>query len=113
MTKLTAELVHKDNQWTLKFIGEVDFATAQPMWLSGILDTIAKAQAQTLIIDLTATKLIDSQGLRLLLDIQKACSQHGIQVMLQNPNHHLHRLFRIMQFSRLFVIETGGGDLEK
>lgn len=105
MTKLTAELVQQDDIWSLRFVGEVDSTTSRPIWLSDILDAIIRAQAQTLVIDLMVTQIIDSQGLRLLLDIQKACLRHGVQVVLQNPSNHVRRLFRIMQFGRLFVIE--------
>jgi anti-anti-sigma factor len=60
---------------------------------------------QTLIIDLTFTKTIDSKGLSLLLTLQKMLAERQVGVTLKNPNRHLRDIFRIMQFDHLFTVD--------
>ncbi len=109
MTNLTAELTRNDDAWTLKLIGSVDSGTSYLMWYTdssaSLLKKLRQAKAKKLFIDLMAAESIDSHGLRLLLNAQKEFSKEDVQIILQNPNPHLKRLFRIMQFDRVFVVE--------
>jgi anti-anti-sigma factor len=110
MTKLTAELDRGNHTWTLKLIGSVDSGTAQHMWFydssASLLAELVRARAKTLFIDLLAAEAIDSHGLRHLLNAQKEFSRANVEIVLQKPNPHLKRLFRIMQFDRVFVVES-------
>jgi anti-sigma B factor antagonist len=111
MTELTAEL-NQDNSgiWTLKLVGGIDTDTYQTMWIghtsADLLKRLVAAKAQKLVIDLTATERIDSQGLRLLLNAHKEFSKEKIEIILKNPNPYLKRLFQIMQFDRVFSIDS-------
>ncbi len=109
MTNLTAELTRNDDAWTLKLIGSVDSGTSYLMWYTdssaSLLKKLRQAKAKKLFIDLMAAESIDSHGLRLLLNAQKEFSKEDVQIILQNPNPHLKRLFRIMQFDRVFTVE--------
>lgn len=109
MTKLTTELARNGDAWTLKLIGSVDSGTTHLMWFTdssaSLLEELVEANAKKLIVDLTHANAIDSHGLRLLLHAHKEFSEENIQIILQNPNPHLKRLFRIMQFDRVFTVE--------
>jgi len=111
MTNLIAELARGDEAWTLKLIGSVDSGTTHLMWYTdssaSLLKELVQAQAKKLFIDLDRAESIDSHGLRLLLNAHKEFSKENIPIILQNPNPHLKRLFRIMQFDRVFVVEPG------
>ncbi len=109
MEQLTTELTpENDDTWRLKLIGSV--ASNYHLMHSTddcefLLNRLKETSARKLVIDLTATERLDSQGLHLLFNIYKEVSKNDIQIVLKNPNTHLHRLLRIMNFDRLFYIE--------
>ena len=107
---LTTELTRDSEGWTLKLFGNVDSSTSHLMWFNdsstSLLKELVQAHVKKLLIDLTNTEFIDSHGLRLLLNAHKEFSKENIEIVLQNPNAHLKRLFRIMQFDRVFIIES-------
>ncbi len=110
MMQLATELIRNDDgTWTLKLIGTVDSDTHRLMWFAedsaALLKKLVEAKAKKLLIDLTLAERFDSHGLRLLLNAQKEFSQQNIQIVLKSPNSHLKRLFQIMQFDRVFVVE--------
>lgn len=111
MTDLKTELLKNGDTWHLKLVGYVNASTSHAMWTTdssiSLLSQLLASQANRLVIDLSETKLIDSHGLRLLIDAQRKFSAESVPIMLKNPNAHMSRLFRIMQFDRLFTIETG------
>jgi anti-sigma B factor antagonist len=110
MNKLSTELTRQSDVWILKLNGNVDSNSAHLMWFTdngaSLLKELMQAQVKKLLIDLTNLEFIDSHGLRVLLNAHKEFSSENIQVVLQNPNPHLKRLLRIMQFDRVFVIES-------
>ena len=110
MNKLSTELTRQSDVWILKLNGHVDSNTAHLMWLTdnsvSLLKELTQARVKKLSIDLTHLEFIDSHGLRVLLNAHKEFSSENIQIVLQNPNPHLKRLLRIMQFDRIFVIES-------
>ncbi len=110
MSQLITELVQNDDDsWTLKLIGSIDSDTRHLMWSvqssEVLLKKLLESNANKLIIDLTLAERFDSHGLRLLLNAQKEFSRESVQIILKSPNSHLRRLFQIMQFDRVFVVE--------
>jgi len=109
MSDLKTELFPNGKTWTLKLIGHVNAGTAHLMWNVDnnvvLLKEMMEGQASTLVIDLDQTKTVDSHGLRLLIDAQKKFSANNVQIVLKSPNPHLSRLFRVMQFDRIFAVE--------
>ena len=110
MSELTVDLSEEDSVWILKLSGNVDSNTHQFMWFVdssvALLKKLQEAHAKALQIDLTETNSFDSQGLRLLLNAHKEFSRAKLPIILKNPNVHLSRLFKIMQFDRIFEIEV-------
>lgn len=109
MNDLKTELTQNGNTWTLKLIGHVNASTSHSMWSTdssfSLLKKLLETNARTLVIDLSDAKTLDSHGLRLLIDAQKEFSTNDIKIVLKNPNSHLSRLLRIMQFDRIFTVE--------
>ena len=110
MADLKTELIQNDDvTWTLILVGSVDSQTRHQMWFVesslALLEKLVAAGAKRLNIDLKLAERFDSHGLRLLLNAQKEFSKENIQIVLKGPNSHLKRLFQIMQFDRVFVIE--------
>ncbi len=110
MAELKTELLRDKDTWSLKLIGHVNAGTSHLMWSTDssatLLKQLLEADAQTLVIDLSEAKLVDSHGLRLLIDAQRKFSAKDVPIVLRNPNAHLSRLFRIMQFDRIFTVES-------
>lgn len=100
MTKLILD----GDTWILKLTGDVDTRVLKLIQFSEILEKLEKAQANSLIIDLSEAEIIGSPGLRLLLKAKRELSRKDIEVILDNPSSHLRRLFRIMRFEQIFVI---------
>jgi len=107
---LSTKLTRQNDVWLLKLKGNVDVVTAHLMWSTdnstSLVKEMVQAKVKKLTIDLTHVDFIDSHGLRVLLNAHKEFSNENIQIILQNPNPHLKRLLRIMQFDRVFVIEA-------
>lgn len=107
---LSTKLTHQNDVWTLKLSGNIDSATANQMWSTdnsaSLLKEMVQAQVKKLALDLSEVDFIDSHGLRVLLNAHRDFSNENIQIILQYPNPHLKRLLRIMQFDRVFVIES-------
>jgi anti-sigma B factor antagonist len=110
MNKLSTKLIRQSDVWTLQLSGTIDANTASLMWVnessSSLLKELTQAEAKKLLIDLTEVEFIDSHGLRVLLNTHREFSQQNIPIVLYNPNSHLQRLLRIMQFDRVFEIES-------
>lgn len=109
MTSSTPELIHLDGVWMLKLAGSTDDKDDHLTWLNNhrteLLQELAQAQAQKLVIDLTAIENLGSQGLVLLIGLHKEFSQRNIQFVLYNPQPYLSRILCIMQFDKIFVVE--------
>jgi anti-anti-sigma factor len=109
MTQPISALSRENDTWTMNLSGIIDTDSPDSGFSdqnAPLLKELVQANAKRLLIDLTATESIDSHGLKLLLNAQKEFARRNVQIVLQNPNPHLRRLFRIMQFDRLFVIES-------
>ena len=105
MTKLNATLTQDKEDWVLQLSGGIIFNISQSAWGVDILKNIKKNEAEIIIIDLGGLDNIDSRGLKFLFDIQDVLSPQDVKIILQNPTAHLLRLFRIMQFDQIFIIE--------
>ena len=95
--------------WILEIIGNVDcenFQLTSTIENSAIVKRLTEVQAQTLVVDLSAAEQFDSLGLQLLLVLHKQLASHHIQIVLRQPNAHLRRVLRIMQFDRVFRVEA-------
>lgn len=101
MTKLILD----GDTWILKLIGSIDVRVPRVLQFSDLSDKLEQAQARSLTIDLSEAVIIDSSGLRLLLEAKKELVRKDIEVILYNPSAHMRRLFRIMQFDQLFIIK--------
>lgn len=109
MPKSTAILVHHNNTWTLKLIGNINSATLRlnstANYNISLLKHIAQSGDKKLFIDLMATESIDADGFKVLLNTQKEFAERGIQIVLKNPLPHMKQLLKIMRYDRVFVIE--------
>jgi anti-anti-sigma factor len=105
-TKLTQD---DDGAWILEMSGDIDyrnFELAAVTKSQTILQRLIEAQTPKLIIDLASVGRFDCLGLQLLLLMYRQLAQCQVDLVLRNPSPHLQRILRIMQFDRLFRVET-------
>lgn len=110
VTPLTTKLSdQQDGVWRLWLIGSVDSSNHHLMWSlnnpDALLEKLVVAKARKLIVDLTALERLDSEGLRMLLKAHNDFAKRDIELVLQNPNAHLHRLLKLMRFDQLITIQ--------
>jgi anti-anti-sigma factor len=108
MESLKTRLIYDPTDtWVLELIGSVDRKSVNVMGSiegKAIAHQLIQAQAKKLVIDLAATERLDSQGLQFFLILQNLLAGQQTEIVLRNPNPHLMRILRIMQFDRLFEI---------
>lgn len=110
VTQLTTKLSdQQDGVWHLWLIGSIDSSNHHLMWSldspRALLEKMVAAQARKLIVDFTALERLDSEGLRMLINTHKDFAERNVEVVLQNPNPHLHRLLKLMRFDQLITIQ--------
>jgi anti-sigma B factor antagonist len=103
MTRLMTELVSDSGNWALRL--EPERSRLPISDISTLLQYLAEVGAQQLSIDLSKTPRVDSAGLKFLLSLYQECANKNIQLILRNPSPHLERIIKIMQLTRLFIIE--------
>jgi anti-anti-sigma factor len=101
-----------DYSCTLQWIGSVESKNCHLMWFFDNSETLLQhlndVNANRLIIDLSAADRVDSEALRRLFQARQNFLRHNIRIILRQPNPHLRRLLRIMQFDQIFTIEEAG-----
>jgi anti-anti-sigma factor len=94
--------------WILQLIGAMDqqnFDLMTAFESRTISAQLIQAQAKKLIIDLAATQRLGSQGRQFIMLLSKQLAGHDIRIVLKNPDPHLKRLLRLMQFDHIFDIQ--------
>lgn len=71
------------------------------------LDAIERAEAagSPVVVDLAATKEIDSSGLGLLVLIEKRGREKGLTTVLRRPGHEVRTMLAVTKLEMLFTIE--------
>lgn len=70
-----------------------------------LLDAIPQAGG-LLVIDLTATRSVDSAGLGVLMLVQRHAAERRHRVLLRNPNDELRFLLALTKLHDLFELEA-------
>jgi anti-sigma B factor antagonist len=83
-------------------MGEVDRATAPA--LERTLADVAEERSGELIVDLTACRFLDTQGLNVLLNTKRRLEQTNRRLTLVLSNPNLMRIFQITKSDDLFEI---------
>lgn len=110
MTQITTKLVRSSyGNWILRPAEDSTDNGISTEWPvegdTSIPSRLTKANIETLVIDLSSTDYVDSQGLKILFDAHRQFTPRGTRIILKNPNTLLQKLFKTMQFNRLFTIE--------
>lgn len=70
-----------------------------------LMDTMTQPGSR-LIIDLTATRTVDSAGLGVLMLIQRHAAERRLRVVLKRPNDELRFLLALTKLDDLFDLEA-------
>lgn len=95
-------------EWRLTLDDDINLETYRQLEqhvVNTVCQTLFRAGATKLTVDLTTTKRLDSLGLQLLLLLYKKCAGRELPIILLNPSGQISRVLRILQFDRIFTIE--------
>ena len=81
--------------------GEVDASTA-PFHLRRLQDVIAATRSDTVVVELAATRMVDTTGLGMLINAHTTASGAGKRLVLRGANHRIVRLMEIAGTHDLF-----------
>lgn len=97
------------NAWWLQLSDGADpeiFQLPAAIESGGIFNKAIEAEAEGLVIDLSAVQEFDSRGVQVLVMLYKQFSEEGLRLVLRNPSPYLSRVLRIMQLDRVFEVES-------
>ncbi|MDQ4091508.1 MAG: STAS domain-containing protein [Actinomycetota bacterium] len=101
-TLFDIETISSEHRVELQLVGELDVGTAAP--LRQALRHASDDGVETIVLDLSALKFIDSTGLHELVVAQKRQQVRGGQIVLQSPTAQTRRVLEIVGLDRLFTI---------
>ena len=101
-TLFDVETISSDHRVELRLVGELDVGTAAP--LRQALRRASEDGVDTVIVDLSGLKFIDSTGLHELVVVHKRQQARGGEVVLQAPTAQTRRVLEIVGLDRLFTI---------
>ena len=90
---------------TVALRGEIDHHNAVKM-RTGIDQLILEKQPSTLILDLSEIEFMDSSGLGLIMGRYKKMNEIGGELILQNPNEAMLKIYRLAGLGRFIKIKT-------
>lgn len=84
----------------------LDSRTAFRRAAAELMEQLAEGQGR-LVIDLSATRQVDSAGLGALMLIQRKAAEHRLTVCLRGANEELRFLLVLTKLDDLFELESG------
>ena len=87
----------------LRLAGEVDLATVAPL-REATTTAIASGAYDRLIFDLAGVTFIDSSGLHVVAEAERAFSRNGGATLVVNPAPNVRRVFELLGLDRLLPI---------
>jgi anti-sigma B factor antagonist len=94
---------HEDSVATVAVVGELDIATAPR--LSAALGE--HLDAEVLVVDLTATAFIDSNGVRVLVEAHRRCAGSGRRLVVLVDDGPVLRVLELCELDRLMSVVAG------
>ncbi len=76
--------------------------------VEGLRDAMLKAlekAAGPVVLDLSATRQIDSLGITLVLGLFKTCQQKRLAFSIEGVSADIHRVFRLFNLTRFFPVQ--------
>jgi len=96
---------------TVQLDGQILFASAGP--LRRLLQEQAEDYApRRLVLDCRRVTFVDSEGLAMLVGLDRHCRGNAIELWLKNPGEHLARLLKMTRLDQILAVapQTTGDD---
>lgn len=90
------------NRWEISLTGEIDIYNSSAFKLK--VGELLQEKCADVEIDCTSLEYIDSTGLGALVSILKMVKQEGHNVSLSNVKPSVHKLFKITDLDKVFMI---------
>jgi len=89
---------------TLRLTGELTFRDNSDF--RKVIDDVFSQPADSVVIDLSKTALVDSAGLAMIGSLQKRAKEKNVAVTLEKPNAQIARVLDLVDFGKLFTIKS-------
>ena len=89
---------------TLRLTGELTFRDNSEF--RKVIEDVFTQPADSVVIDLSKTSLVDSAGLAMFVIMQKRAKEKGLTVTLDKPNTQIARVLDLVDFGKLFTIKA-------
>lgn len=72
-----------------------------------LLKSLEEAEGPV-VLDLAASRQVDSLGITLVLGLFKSCQQKGLAFSVEEVNPDIHRVFRLFNLTKIFPVKEAG-----
>lgn len=100
--KMTHKVEHTGDETTLTVEGTLDAATAPE--LRTVVDQLVNERRQSVTLELSSLRLIDSSGVGVIVSLFKRIRANGGQVKIVGLRDQPRAIFRLLRLDRVFPI---------
>lgn len=100
---MTTSIKENDNKIIVTLEGDLDTAAAQEVEKE--FKSLHEVKNKDITIECSALNYISSSGLRLFLSLLKSCKPNGNNLIIENLNDNIKKVFTMTGFSSLFNIK--------
>jgi anti-sigma B factor antagonist len=97
------QILTVDGQTVVSVRGEIDMATAPSLWKQ-LSEAIPEGEGN-LVIDLAATRFVDSTGMGVFVRAFERLQQGGNQLVLRSPNHTTRKVIELTGLDGVVIVE--------
>jgi anti-anti-sigma factor len=95
----------------MSLAGDLDLATA-PAVADAVAGLLAGARVEQLLVDLAEVRVLDSSGVRALLQARKAVTEHGAGFAVGRPGEVVARVLQMAAVDQLLGVDGAGSPPE-
>ena len=89
---------------TLRIEGTLDAVTAPD--LRGVIDQLVTDKRNSITLDLSGLRLIDSSGVGVIVSLFKRCRAQGGEVRITGLNEQPRAVFKLLRLDRVFPVTS-------
>lgn len=106
MTMLNADLNVDGDHTTIRFIGDLDIASA-PDFVALAKTALSRPEMRVLALDLGEVEFIDSSGVNALVLARRTCIDHDAELHLRTVSRRVHEVLKLTQLLEAFGLPDG------
>lgn len=100
---MNVQIEHKENECLATLSGRIDTTNAEQFQKD--IEPLMTTDARSIVMDCTEMEYTSSQGLRIILMLQKNATARGAKLVLRGMKPQVREVFDITGFSNIICIE--------